>query len=272
MVVSAIGIFTNGVLIFVILVDPLHILKRGPWITILNLSIADFTASLSEFMIVGLSKPFQMIQVSHQLFRCVQFILTLGTTGSFFNLASLTIQIYVITKYPIRSRHMLSRKKIYVICATIWFVAFGLALWEMAFIVFNLDFSQIMILYITLFSVLLILIALQLMLKSVIAKEVIHSQQNMHMNGRQHNKNKHLQIAKIIFLLNMFLYVTAFPYVLAHSLEHMFKLRKAGSKSLVLFRYYYVPLAMLNFAVNPIVYALRLVNYHNSLKSFVSKE
>ena len=110
--VSSIGVLTNGLYIIVIVVDPLHLLKRGPWITILSLSIADLTASLTCLMLEGLFELFK-IKVSFEFQTFVNFFCCCGVIGSTFHLASLTIQTYIITKYPICSRHVDTKTNLY---------------------------------------------------------------------------------------------------------------------------------------------------------------
>lgn len=90
---------------------------------------------------------------------------------------------------------------------------------------FTRDFVELALIYITSFSVLIIFIFVQVILKFFIVKEAMQSQRNMQVNSRRHNKNNHLQIAKTIFLQNMLLFATAFPYFFFKSMLFISRLR-----------------------------------------------
>ncbi|XP_046859744.1 cannabinoid receptor 1-like isoform X1 [Xenia sp. Carnegie-2017] len=269
MVVSTVGVLTNGLLIVVIVKDPLNKLRRGPWITILSLSIADINASLSQFMIVGLGRLFE-VKPSEAVNYSVLFFWMFGAAGSFFHLTSLTWQTYMIAKYPIRSRQMLSTRKIYILCATVWLIAICMAFGELTSIYIKKN-EQLMYTYITVYAVLEIAVLLQIILKCFILKAVLQSRQNTKVNAKQHN-TKHFEIVKTIIVLNVLLLVTAFPYFVAKQVEFIQRLGKIQGELAWRFSYYYEPVAMVNFAVNPIVYALRLPDYRNSMKAFFRKK
>ncbi|XP_046859733.1 cannabinoid receptor 1-like isoform X2 [Xenia sp. Carnegie-2017] len=268
MVVSTVGVLTNGLLIVVIVKDPLNKLRRGPWITILSLSIADFTASLSQFMIVGLGRLFE-VKPSEAVIYSVLFFWMFGTAGSFFHLTSLTWQTYMIVKYPKYRQQMLFTKKIYILCATVWLIAICMALGELTSI-FVEKFDHFMYTYITLYAVLEIAVLIQVIGKCLILIIVWQNRQNTTVNAKQHNR-KHLEIVKTIILLNILLLVTAFPFFVAKQVEFIQRLGKIQSELAWRFSYYYKPVAMVNFAVNPFVYALRLPDYRNSLKALFKK-
>ncbi|XP_046859018.1 mas-related G-protein coupled receptor member H-like [Xenia sp. Carnegie-2017] len=267
MVISTVGVLTNGLLIVVIVKDPLNKPRRGTWITILSLSIADFTASLSQFMIVGLGRLFE-VKPSEAVIYSVLFFLMFGAAGSFFHLTSLTWQTYMIAKYPKYRHQMLSTKKIYILCATVWLIAICMAFGELTPI-YSKNNEQPMYTYVTLYAVLEIAVLLQIILKCFILKVVLQSRQDTKVNAKQYN-TKHFEIVKAIIVLNVLLLVTAFPYFVAKQVEFIQRLGKYKVNWLG-FSYYYEPVAMVNFAVNPIVYALRLPVYRNSMKALFKK-
>ncbi|XP_046859759.1 cannabinoid receptor 1-like [Xenia sp. Carnegie-2017] len=268
MVISTVGVLTNGLLIVVIVKDPLNKLRRGPWITILSLSIADFTASLSQFMIVGLGRLFE-IKPSKAVIYSFLFFWMFGAAGSFFHLTSLTWQTYMIAKYPKYKQQMLSTKKIYILCATVWLISICMAFGELTSI-YTKKNEQLMYTYITVYAVLEIAVLLQIILKCFILKVVLQSRQDTKVNAKQYN-TKHFEIVKAIIVLNVLLLVTAFPYFVAKQVEFIQRLGKIQGELARRFSYYYEPVAMVNFAVNPIVYALRLPDYRNSTKALFKK-
>ena len=265
MTIDFIGVFCNTLLIIVILVDPLNLLRRGAWFTILNLSIADLLAAASNFIEVSLPSEFHTQSIT--TLRTARFFWMFGAGGSFMLLTFLTIQIYLIAKYPIRSKLMISSKKIGLSCTLIWILAILLGLSNIAYIRHDLSLDQLMKIYIAQISVLELSVLVQVILKVLIIREIMKSRRETEVLASAEQSNtKHKEIAKTIVILNVILIVTAFPYFVAKQIEYLYKLEVIQGDVLVrLFSNYYEPIAVLNFALNPILYSLRLSDYRRSL-------
>ena len=209
MVVDAIGAFLNILLIIAFLnADPLKVLRRGVWITILNLAFADLISCVANFLDVGLISEFDV--TDSITFRIVRFFLTFGVSASFMLLATLTVETYVVTKYPIKGRVMLTRKKTVILCAMAWFLAMPLGLSNIAYL-FTDNFSRLMKIYIAQIAVLELTVIILVILKVLIICEIMKSRRNIntHQQQQQRRNNKHKEIAKTIIILNVILIVTA---------------------------------------------------------------
>ncbi|XP_028393213.1 lysophosphatidic acid receptor 4-like [Dendronephthya gigantea] len=262
-IVDAIGVLSNTLLILAILVDPLNLLRKGAWFTILNLSIADFTASLSNFLMVGLQVHFN--RPNPVVLRTCRFFWYFGSGGSFLLLALLTAETYVIVKYPIRSKTMLTAKKVRLLCAGVWIIAILLGISNVQYAIFKTPFERAMKFYIAQIAVLELAVIVQVLLKVLIIREILRSEHSIGTNSEQRT-NKHKEIAKTIVILNVMLIVTAFPYFVAKQIEYLYRLKVIRGDGLArFFSYYYQPVAVLNFALNPILYSLRLPDYRRSL-------
>ncbi len=270
MTVDAVGVFCNTLLIIVILTDPLNVLRKGAWLTILNLSFADLIAGVSNFMIIGLSSYFR---TSYSNVAAVFFFLWMfGVGGSFILLTFLTIETYVIVKYPIRSRLILSGKKIRLSYVVSWILAAILGLSHVAYKFADLELAQFMKIYIAQIAVLEFAVIVQVVLKVLIIREIVESGRNMADARTEQRNNKHKEIAKTIVMLNVILIVTAFPYFVAKQIEYLYKWGVIGGDSLaMLFSNYYEPVALLNFTLNPVLYSLRLSEYRHSLLALFYK-
>ena len=271
MVVDAIGAFLNILLIIAFLADPLKVLRRGVWITILNLAFADLISCVANFLDVGLISEFDV--TDSMTFRIVRFFLTFGVSASFMLLATLTVETYVVTKYPIKGRVLLTRKKTVILCAMAWFLAMPLGLSNIAYL-FTDNFSRLMKIYIAQIAVLELTVIIQVILKVLIICEIMKSRRNIntHQQQQQRRNNKHKEIAKTIIILNVILIVTALPYLVSKQLEFIWKLRVVGGNQLLWrFSNYYEPIAAINYLANPILYALRLPDYRRTLRAPFTK-
>jgi hypothetical protein len=267
MSVVATGALLNFVVIIAMAIDPLKILRKGPWVTILNLAIADFISCISVFFLWG--HPF-FIHKSELYIDITVFGWGFGHSASFLWLTFLSVQIFVITKFPLKSRYWFTTLKIVLVGTAVWLFAFLLGLSLITYR-FHLPYTINLKIWTAQIGVLQIALVVQIFLNVQVAVEIIRSGRS---SGNPQNA-KHKNIAKTVILLTLILFLTAFPYFLLKQLEFLARLGyfDQGKTTGVLsyLSYCYGPIAMLNFAANPILYALRLPDYGQTLLAFVGK-
>ena len=267
MSVAATGALLNFVVIIAMAIDPLKILRKGPWVTILNLAIADLISCISVFLLWG--KSF-FNQESLLYYNITSFGWGFGTSASFLWLTFLAVQIFAITKFPLKSRYWFTALKIVLVGIAVWLFAFLMGLSQIT-PVFNLPLTMNLKIWTAEIGVLQIALVVQIVLNIQVAIEIIRSGRS---SGNPQNA-KHKYIAKTVIILTLILFLTAFPYFLMKQLELMARLGyfDQGKTTHVLryLSYCYAPIAVLNFAANPILYALRLPDYRQTLFAFVGK-
>ena len=260
MTIGSLGMICNLFLILIITIDPLKILRRGAWLSILNLSIADFITCGVLFVQLYL---YQMeFQTLLNIRDHLTFFWMFGVSASFILLTLLSIQTYIAVKYPIESRTFLTTRKVVISCIIAWIMAVGLGISDLAFLWTELGrYFQIGNI-----AVLELFVSVQVVLKMLIIFEILNGKEIYADVGIQIKKQK--EIAKTVMIVTTILIFTAFPYFLAKQIELIDRLRKSSNASssslLQKFPYYYEPVALLNFVVNPVVYSLRLQDYRRS--------
>ena len=267
MSVVATGTLLNFVVIIAMAIDPLKILRKGPWVTILNLAIADLISCISSFFLWSQNI---FIPGGELYYAITSFGWGFGTSASFLWLTFLSVQIFVITKFPLKSRYWFTTLKIVLVGTAIWLFAFLLGLTQITSR-FHLPKTMRLKILTAQIGVLQIALVVQIVLNIQVTFEIIRSGRS---TGNPQNA-KHKNIAKTVMILTLILFVTAFPYFLLKQLEFLVRLGyfDEGKTARVLFylSYCYAPIAMLNFAANPILYALRLPDYGQTLLAFVGK-
>ena len=266
MVVAVIGTVLNIAVILAIVIDPLKVLRKGPWITITSLATADLITCIGGFCLWG--SKFFIPKFNKKYFTFAYFIDGFGTSSSFLTLTFLTVQTFVITKFPMKSRYWLTRRRIILTGMGVWLFAVLLGLSNLAWL--RYDAKKSYKIYIARFAILQVATMVQVILNIQVAIEIIRS-------GRITGNpriTKHRNIAKTVIILTMILFFTAFPYVLFKQLEYLAKLEYIGGRSktaklLSNISVVYTPIAYLNFASNPILYSLRLPDYRNSFFAFI---
>ncbi|CAB4031209.1 adenosine receptor A1-like [Paramuricea clavata] len=269
MSVAAVGILLNLVVIIAIVIDPLKILRKGPWITILNLATADLISCISAFCLWG--ETFFNKTQNDLYSATVTFGWTFGVSASFLLLTFFAVQIFLLTKFPLKSRYCLTTQRIALVCILLWLFA---CLLGFSCIVVWLDKPKLDYLKISAaqIGVLQIALVVQIVLNIQVAFEIIRSGRSA---GNPENA-KHKNIAKTVIILTLILFFTAFPYFIVQQIDFLVRLGYLGqgktAKALFSLSRCYVPIAILNFGANPILYALRLPDYRQTLLAFVGKK
>ena len=267
MSVSAVGAVLNIAVIIAIVIDPLKLLRKGPWITVLSLATADLISCISSILQLGWK--YIIPKFNELYFSFVEFFWMFGCSGSFLMLMFLTVQIFIITKYPMKSRYWLTTRKIILIGIGHWLLAILLGLSNLAWLRYH--WKKSLKIYIAQIGILQVATMVQIILNIKVAMEIIRSGR---ITGNAHI-TKHKNIAKTVMILTLILFFTVFPFVLFKQLEFLARLQYFGvndtGKILFAISFSYTPIAYLNFVANPILYSLRLPDYRNSFLAFVGK-
>ena len=265
--VTAIGTLCNTLLILAIIVDPLGILRKGAWVTILNLAAADFLVCANAFCVrfLLMTEAPQVLNLPKQMMDGHIFFEMFGMTASFMFLTLLTVQVYMIIKYPIKSRLILTKMKVVLASLVVWVLAMLFGLSKIAYVWFKKN--VLLYLRIADFICLVLVVVIQSVVKVLIVVEILRSRRDA-VNAETRNKKKK-DLAKTVIILCVILIVAAFPYFLARQISYFYH----GVDDTIpknLFSYYYEPVFHLNFVANPILYSLRLKDYRRSLLALFS--
>ena len=270
MSVASVGALLNSVVIVAMAIDPLKILCKGPWVNILNLAIADLISCMSTcFCIWG--EMFFFKGNASELYNTIALLgWGFGTSASFLFLTFLTVQIFLITKFPIKTRYCFTTLKIVSVGIVIWLFAFLLGLIQIT----RLSYVPLKVnlkIWAAQTGVLLIALVVQFILNILVIVEIIKSGRS---TGNAEN-TKHGNIAKTVVILTLILFTTAFPYFVLRQMAVLSGLGYFGGDKTTGMLFYlsncFAPIAMVNFAANPILYALRLPDYRQTLLVFIGK-
>ena len=266
--VAATGALLNFVVIIAMAIDPLKILRKGPWVTILNLAIADLISCISGFCLWGRKVyPYNNKEVYGVVSN---FGWGFGVSASFLWLTFFTVQIFAITKFPLKSRYWFTTLKIIFVGIAVWIFAFLGGFSQITYH-FHIPLMTSLKIWTAHIGVLQIALVVQIVLNVQVAVEILKSGR---ISGNPQNA-KHRNIAKTVIILTMILFLTAFPYFVLKQLELLVRLGYFGQNKTagVFFHlsYCYIPIAILNFTANPVLYSLRLPDYRHTLLAFFGK-
>ena len=255
--VAGVGALLNFLVFIVILVDPLKILRKGSWITIINLLAADLVVCIIMFCSI-INVHFVIKVLNFYFVRSL--LLNLAVSASFMLLAFFSLQVYTVTKFPFKAPHFWTPNRVVLSCVGIWLLAALLGL-DGIFIFFYWDVDKFMKWWTVRVVVLSIIVIIQIVLKILTCWEIFKTSRN----SGQSQSSKHRQITTTVMIMVVIQMFTAVPYVVMEQLGH--EVYSLNFPLLVEIMTYYSPLAGLNFCVNPIIYFLCLPDYRSSLLS-----
>lgn len=274
MSVAVIGAPLNLAVILAIVFDPLRILRKGPWITILNLAIADFLSCVTcffqwlnyhDFNIINFTK--NEIRLYKDIF---QFGWSLSTGASYLFLTFFSMQIFVLTKHPLKSRFMFTTPKVLLACIGVWLFSIPVGFCHLMhkFPPFDrkLIFGKF---WLARLAFLNFLTLVQLILNIYVTIQIIRSGRNAKDDCR-HN-NKHRNMAKTVVILTAILFITTFPFLTLRQIEFVLRMNNTKIGNLHEVAYLFYPLLLMNFVANPILYSLRLTDYRRTFLAFIGK-
>ena len=187
-------------------------------------------------------------------------------SASFMFLTLLTVQVYMIIKYPIRSRLILTKTKVALACLVVWALAVLLGLSPLAAV--WVQGKEYLYFVIFLIAVLTLVVVILVVFKVLIVVEILRSRRD-DVNAETQNK-KQKDLAKTLVTLGVILVVTAFPYFLAKQIFSIYAHLHMDTRMVLQFSYYYGLVFALNFIANPVLYSLRLQDYRRSLLALFS--
>ena len=251
----------NLLIIIVILMDPLKILRKGSWITIINLAAADLVVCVIGFF----RRILRFVHGSREL-RTMNYFFIMGTllyfaiSASFMLLAFFSLQVYTITKFPFKAPHFWTRKRVALCCVGIWLLAILLGPSSISLFL-NVDIDV----WITWWTVQLVVwcitVIIQIVLKILTFWEIFKTRRN----SGQSQSSIHRQVTTTVMIMVVIQMFTAVPYVVILQLHHdVFSLNHHLLREIMT---YCLPIAYLNFCVNPIIYFVRLPDFRLSLLS-----
>ena len=239
--------------------DPLKILRKGSWITIINLEAADLAACVINFF-VAIILYLEAVKLNDEQFFVIACLSHLAYSAAFMLLAFFSLQVYTITKFPFKAPHFWTRKRVVLCCVGIWLLA-GLFGSGDIFISLQLGsdkWSAWLTVELVVWSIIVII---QIVLKILTCWEIFKTRRN----SGQSQSSIHRQITTTVMIMVAIQMFTAFPHVVIEQLKHkMFSLNFHLLKEISM---YHLPLVWFNFCANPIIYFLRLPDYRSSLLS-----
>ena len=266
--IAVFGIVNNGILLLIFVINPFKTFTSTSTYFIKTLTVADFVTSLMLMIAECIAVP------SKSFLRAYFFFVWMSVQISFYIIFLMAIERYIAVHYPLKKQIIVTKERtlacILIVCS---FAAILAGLLEIKAIRFYLRFSLFCLFDLIVICVAGVYITIVVRLKKI-AREVRRSSRPS--STRQLGLDKIREDRKIlivVLIMVTILVITVLPYTLASQVlladRLFYKDWLLDRDMLKTFIKHYLPVEMINFAVNPIIYAIRLPNYQRSLRSLL---
>ncbi|XP_046860152.1 2-oxoglutarate receptor 1-like [Xenia sp. Carnegie-2017] len=274
--IAVLGALLNSAVILAMIFDPLKILRKGPWITILNLAIADLLSCVFCFLDWTSFPIFKIFYLSNSEIKFVAFGWSFSTGASFLFLTFFSVQIFFLTMNPLKRRFTFTTSKVFSASVGIWLFSIPIGFCYVIDIfqpVHDQDHSEHIKFWVIRIAFLHFLTLVQLTLNMQVVIKIIRSRRNTEDDCIQNNK--HRNIAKTVVILTAILFITTFPFLLLKQIEFVSRMNKTHKSKFIAklgkIVYLFYPVLIINFVANPILYSLRLRDFRRSLLALIGK-
>lgn len=268
--IGIISVLFNGVLLFVMTVNSRQIFASLGSYFIANLAVADFITGVNSICwgINGF-RPF-----NPDIKKAFLFTFWVTVQVSFFTIFVMSTERLIAIVFPFRAALLMSRKKTLFYCGAVWFVAIVCAglmnvkeqpVWFVLTVIFEIVIMIIVIEYVFVFRQLRALWRHS-------KKRVVYTHEHQAIcspDKRTSDLQREYQATIVVVTLAVILILTVFPYMVLTQIilgcrlfHHSCKVEEALNS----FMWYYFPIELLNFALNPVVYAWRLPKYRKAFQ------
>ena len=259
--ISVFSVLANGILLIILYQDPLKKFRTTTSYLIISLTFSDFATGA-----VGCAF---ILAPSHAATFAIFWATVLS---SFFTIFFMSCERLVVVTYPLKARNLITKGMVFLFIAANWLVSSVLGGLMGSFSMPQIDHLEFT-LFCTILILVLVLVVIYFMIiwrtkhKPKFLRESIQSR-SMHLIRREK------RLTGVLFLLVAVLMVTVVPYLVGMAAFAGYRIFFGSGNythGFIVFATYYFPVELLNFAVNPIIYAWRLPNYRKSLYFYLAK-
>ena len=251
-IISILGAVSNVLLLVAFIKDPLKCFRNSGTYLLINLSVSDCLTCLCY-----------MLASVYAIFR---FLSNWFLNVSFVSIASISIDRFLIVAYPIKHRISSKRKAVVLWLAAIWLVSCVIPVWK-TFFESSTEIDG---------SAYVIFCGILVILSSVMYSSTYYMLKKQSRNMALQNSTecpaqeirilKEKRFLKTIIVIACVAFVCTSPFMVFLTIDYLTPLRADNAAS-EMARMLLLSIFQANFAVNPLIYILRLPNYRKTFRA-----
>ena len=260
--IVSLGAISNILLLIAFKKDPLKCFRNSGTYLIMNLSVSDLlTCIFAPFFLDAIKVP--------ELDKVSEFLVMSSANSSMLSLVSISIDRFLLVTYPMKHRYLMDRKVMILWLFSIWLLAsvhpsLALLIGKSNVVVWLYCFNTTII---VISGIIYAITYLQLKKHS----NDISSQNSTESRAQEIRNHKDKKFLKTIILLACIAFVCLVPSMIYFVLKKSLSYLKDGLVSGI-FHKLFIAVFYTNFAVNPLIYVLRLPIYKRTFSLIYCKK
>ena len=268
-IIGILSVLINALLLYVMYKDPLKVFRTKISYLVVCLGTADLLTAFNG-VLYGFLQPMKTYHTA------LWYIFWITVMVSVLTVFGMCIERCFAILYPFKSRSVYTKKITLYFCFGVWILGAGFATF-LHFVPKIMPFVTTCLIEILLF----IIVVLYLIIIYHYKRQVTSAVEKVHTSRRRRNaeidkesgeqnptrykRRSETELLIVVLILVLILFVTFIPYNLALQIHYGYVLFKNQSHlEIILFARHFFPVKMLNFLLNPFVYAWRLDQYKKS--------
>lgn len=247
-IIGVMAVILNGLLLISMMLNANKIFTSNGAYLVANVAMADLLTGLNA-LIWGIKTLFLLPETV----RDASFsILWTSIEASFLTVFIMSLERYIAIIYPFKANILLSKTRTILSCIAAWVLS---ALTGICITYYKEKTRLFMALFFEITILVTCFLYYKIFVKLGERRDCLPSQ----LSGNQGNSDlqREYRLTTVVAGLTVILIVTVLPYMIAGQISISTK----DNSNVKLFVRYYFPVELMNFVLNPIVYALRLPKY-----------
>lgn len=277
LVIGILGVITNGTLLYVMIRDPLKCFRRPSMYFVLSLAFSDMSTGIASCLFAVQnqvkSKLFSMVLVS---------VIWASVVNSFITILLMAIERYIVIRYPIKAKSIITTRRTSIAIAVTWVISIASGAGVSFPPPYN-EYIQFACL-VECFIIILVMFGIYLRMLVLLKKSsklFLGGQFTRHRRGGSDQGKKRKKASEqrnlnmVVFYLALVLIITVLPHLILGQIYlgyTFFYPTHPRPVSLDYAPYISFPVELLNFVINPVIYAYRLPQFRAALLYYFKKK
>lgn len=277
LIIGIFGVITNGTLLFVMIKDPLKCFRRPSMYFVLSLAFSDLSTGMASCLFAVqdrvMSELFNKVLVS---------VIWASVVNSFITILSMAIERFIVVRYPIKAKSIITARRISIAITVTWVVSIASGSGVSFPPPYNeyIQFGCLLecfIIILVMFGIYLrILVLLKKSAKMFRGGQFTRHRHRSSEQGKKRNDTAYQRsLNMVVFYLALVLIITVLPHLILGQIYLGYKFfypTLSRPESLEYAPYISFPVELLNFVLNPVIYAYRLPQFRASLCYYFKKK
>ena len=275
MVIGIFGVITNGILLLIMFLDPFKCFRRPSMYFVISLAFSDLSTSIASCMFAWRK------YVTSEYFSKVSLFAVWASVGnSFVTILLMAIERYIVIRYPMKAKSIITTRRIFIAIASTWVVStiLGAGASFPGSLENYIQFGVLIECFLIVLVMLIIYVRMSVLLRQ--SSKIFHGKQFSRHSSTEHGKKPkdaayQRSLNMVVFYLALVLIVTVLPHLIIGQiyLGYIFLYRIHDRPVALKYAPYITfPFELLNFVLNPVIYAYRLPQFRKALCYYIGRK